>query len=282
MLPFRRLLSRQNLSNVARLLTNKGWGNGEKCLVMPAGGGIECQSGGGALSPIPSNPKPSRLNLLPKPASSCFHGPGFDSLRPFRPFFPKPGFLFHGYGFDSMRPFSCCVDETSNKPDPVTGLTPKMVGLLKCLGVAIKPEAHRHGVNIFKKLFLMDKTVQRMFPKFACDDMCGLDENPDFHKHVDAVMKSILYMMESSGSVPDMKSTLALQVKIHKDLCIPDRHFITFGYAINEYLKETLGAKYSEDVECAVAYFWKFVASEMTAKPHQKCPKCGCTVLKRC
>ncbi|XP_026677192.1 uncharacterized protein LOC103506311 [Diaphorina citri] len=231
MLPFRRLLSRQNLSNVARLLTNKGWGNGEKCLVMPAGGGIKCQSGGGALSLIPSNPQPSPLNLLPKPASSCFHEPGFDSLRPFRPFFPKPGFLFHGYGFDSMRPFSCCVDETSNKPDPVTGLTPKMVGLLKCLSVAIKPEAHRHGVNIFKKLFLMDKTVQRMFPKFACDDV-NLQEY--------------------------------------------------FGYAINEYLKETLGAKYSEDVECAVAYFWKFVASEMTAKPHQKCPKCGCTVLKRC
>ncbi|KAL1453410.1 hypothetical protein WDU94_007550 [Cyamophila willieti] len=183
-----------------------------------------------------------------------------------------------------IRHYSCCIDDgTSNKPDSVTGMTPKMVKLLKCLSTAIKPEMHTHGVNILKRMFQMDPNIQRMFPKFACDDMCALDRNPAFQKHVDAIMKSLLNLMDSAGSLPDIKSSLAVLIKIHKDMCIPPKHFITFGNALNDYLKETLGVKYSEDVECAVAYFWKYVVQELTVTPLKaKCPKCGCTILKEC
>lgn len=194
----------------------------------------------------------------------------------------QPSMFNQYFGAIQSSPYVTCIDDPASlKPDPITGLTPKMVGLLKCLAAAIKPDMHTHGVNIFKRMFEMDRDIQRLFPKFPCDDMCGLDRNPDFNKHVDTVMKAILYNMEVSGSAPDLKSNMALQQKIHKDLAIPDRHFVTFGNAVNDYLKETLGVKYSEDVECAVAYFWKFLATEMTTKPgHTKCPQCGATIVK--
>ncbi|XP_018008187.1 cytoglobin-2 [Hyalella azteca] len=146
--------------------------------------------------------------------------------------------LFGGSKYPALGP-------NPDKPNDITGLTPREARAVVVTWDIVKPNMAHHGVQFFLRLFERHPNIQKKFSGFDGKPLAVLQEDKRLRAHATTVMNAINSVVESLGDPETLVEILKTTGKNHKRRGIEKTHFESLRVVLLDYLRDNLGTAYS-------------------------------------
>jgi len=139
-------------------------------------------------------------------------------------------------------PAQLTLPPDADTPHPATGVTGRQRVAVQASWRLVAPDAKRHGIAIFIRLFKKHPETQLVFKSFKGQQPESLADNKRLAAHATTVMASVATLVDNLDDIDTLLELLNKVAENHKRRGLPIQYFEMVSNTIFDYLVETLGA----------------------------------------